>query len=288
MKELHEVFLEKYPKNGKIISLYENAIGQPMTWQSVNKANLSRFAAFLQDNVATTSAKTYCAYLKAVLNLYSDQVDLPKGWERSLSVKSEPSEHIYLTEAEIARIMHHRPMTKGQAIVQQQFLLSCLTGARHSDAMRMTDDNIVEGKVVYISQKTKIKAIVPLSPAVRSILETGMIYEGYPEQYKFAYRESVSDTAYNDILRDIAYKCRIRDKVKLYAQGGYQTKQKWELIASHCGRRSFCTNLYLRSKDLYMVSKLAGHSSIEMTTRYICAPIEEVPRSVMAYFENFK
>lgn len=288
MKELNEAFLEKYPKNGKIIELFERGTSCKMVWANVTKANLNAFSDFLSSEVASTSAKTYCAYLKSVLNLYSDQVELPRGWEKTLSIRSEPSEHIYLDENEISRIIAYVPTTYGQAIVQQQFVISCLTGARHSDAMRMNIDNIVGDRITYVSQKTKTKAIVPLSPIIKMLMEEGVLSSAYPREFAFAFRDSVSDTAYNEILRNMALSCGIDGKVKIFAKGGYKTSAKYELIASHCGRRSFCTNLYLRSKDLYLVSKLAGHSSIDMTMRYICAPIDEVPTSVMEYFNFFR
>lgn len=43
----------------------------------------------------------------------------------------------------------------------------------------------------------------------------------------------------------------------------------WKFISSHTARRSFATNLYLRGGDLYMISKLMGHSSVTMTEGYI-------------------
>ena len=283
---LREAFLKKY-NLPKIPGFFEVANGCTFDWENITKARLSAFVDYMQERVTTSSCKTYCAYLKSVLNLYSDQVDLPKGWDKVLSVKSDPSEHVFLDEEEIMRIIKYRPETITEAVVQQQFVISALVGTRHSDAQKLTNENITGDKICYISQKTRIKAVVPLSPVIRTLLETGVLYEDYPFLFAFAFKSSVSDTTFNDVLRRIAKRCRIDRPCKVYVCGGYVTKLKYELLASHAGRRSFATCLYMRCHDLYMVSRLCGHSDVNMTIRYLCVPIDDVQEEVLQYFYQF-
>ena len=279
---LSEALLAKYPKNGKIAEKWTIATGTTFAWESLTKANMSRFADWLCNDMAQSSARQYTAKLKAVIEQYTDEVDLPREWRKSLAVRDDESQQTYLTESEIRRIIEYRPDTLTEAIVQQQFILGCLTGARHSDYSRFTTANVTPtGHLVYVSQKTHIKAELPLSPVARRILfATGTTFAQ-------AYRQEVSDMTFNATIRTICSLCDIDQEIQLYRNGAFWTGKKYEAVSSHTSRRSFCTNLYLRCRDLLLVSRLAGHSSTTMTERYICAGMESMTELAMQYFEQF-
>jgi integrase len=137
------------------------------------------------------------------------------------------------------------------------------------------------GNLVYVSQKTHIKAELPLSPVARQILfATGTTFAQ-------AYRQEISDNTFNATIRRICKKCKIDDTIQLYRNGAFWTGKKYEAVSSHTSRRSFCTNLYLRCRDLLLVSRLAGHSTPEVTTRYICCGMESMTEMAMGYFTQF-
>lgn len=282
MKLLYNVLLEKYPKNGKIADKWCEATETPFRWESLTKPNLSRFSVWLCDNMARSSARQYCAKLKAVIEPYTDEVELPRDWRKFLTIRDDESQHTYLTESEIRRIIEYSPDTLTEATVQQQFILGCLTGARHSDYSRFTEANITPtGNLVYVSVKTHIKAELPLSPVARQIL----FAEG--TRYASAYKREVSDMTFNDTIRRICRLCDIDQEIQLYRRGEFWRGPKYEAISTHTSRRSFCTNLYLRCRDLLLVSRLAGHSSTTMTERYICCGMESMTELAMQYFEQF-
>lgn len=282
MKLLLSAFTEKYPKNGIIADKWAVATDTPFRWESLTKANMKAFADWLCMDMARSSARQYCAKLKAVIELYTDEIELPKDWRKCLTVKDDESQHTYLTEDEIRRIIAYKPDTLTEAIVRQHFVLGCLTGARHSDYSRFTQANITPtGNLVYVSQKTHIKAELPLSPVARDIL----FAEGTP--FAGAYKREVADSTFNDTIRNICYLCDIDQPIQLYRNGGFWVGEKYKAISSHTSRRSFCTNLYLRCRDLLLVSRLAGHSSVDMTTRYICCGMESMTDLAMAYFHQF-
>lgn len=281
-KLLLNAFLEKYPQNSIIADKWAAATDTPFRWESLTKANMSRFADWLCTDVAQSSARQYMAKLKAVIELYTDEVDMPKDWRKCLTVKDDESQQTYLSEAEIKRIIEYSPKTLTEATVQQQFILGCLTGARHSDYSRFTEANITPtGNLVYVSVKTHIKAELPLSPVARKIL----FAKGTP--FAGAYRRKVSDVTFNDTIRKICKQCDIIQEIQLYRNGAFWTGKKYEAVSSHTSRRSFCTNLYLRCRDLLLVSRLAGHSSTTMTERYICSGMESMTELAMQYFEQF-
>jgi NAD-dependent dihydropyrimidine dehydrogenase PreA subunit len=163
--------LAKYPKNGKIAEKWTIATGTTFAWESLTKANMSRFADWLCNDMAQSSARQYCAKLKAVIEQYTDEVEMPRDWRKFLTIRDDESQQTYLTESEIRRIIAYRPDTMTEAIVQQQFILGCLTGARHSDYSRFSESNVsANGHLVYVSKKTHVKAELPLSPVARNIL----------------------------------------------------------------------------------------------------------------------
>lgn len=283
MMTLSDAFAQKYPQNAILGNKFQSATGQPFAWESLSKANLSQFAAWLCNTMARSSARQYCAKLKAVVELYADELPtLPKDWRKALTVKDDESQNVYLTENEIQRIIQYRPDTLTEATVLQQFILGCLTGARHSDYSRFTTANVTpSGNLVYVSQKTHVKVELPLAPVANDILFSDS------EPFSRAYLNEVSDNTFNDTIRRICNLSDVDEEVQLYRRGRFSVMKKWQAVSSHTSRRSFCTNLYLRCRDLFLVSRLAGHSSTTMTERYICCGTESLTEHALAYFAAF-
>lgn len=282
-----EIFTQKYPKTaGRILAIFEEANGQQATFESITKTTLSLFLDTLSEKVAPSSARTYSAQFKACVNLYSEECrNLTKGWEKVLTVRNDVSEQIYLTDDELKRVIEYSPDTRTEAIVQQQFVLSCLVGARHGDIVSLTEKNIRDGYICYVSQKTHIKAQVPLSDVAEQIL-TGRFRN---KTYSMAYRNRVADSTFNDTLRSICEKCDIDEEITLYKRGQNVTAPKYKFASSHLGRRTCATLLYLHGCDIYSISRILAHSSVEMTAqKYILAPLRTLSQETMAYFSQFQ
>ena len=282
-KGLLTALLDKYPKNGIIAEKWSAATDTPFVWESLTKPNMATFANWLCGNVARSSARQYCAKLKAVIEIYTDEVELPKDWRKYLTIKDDESQSTYLSESEIKRIIEYKPDTLTEATVLQQFILGCLTGARHSDYSRFTEANIApNGNLVYVSIKTHTRAELPLSPVAKNIL----FAKGTP--FAQAYKREVSDTTFNETIRNICKLCDIDQEIQLYRKGEFWRGKKYEAVSTHTSRKSFCTNLYLRCRDLLLVSKLAGHKDCSTTERYIVCGLESMTELALQYFEQFR
>lgn len=277
---LRDSFLEKYPKYGVILAMFEKANKCSATWSNITKPRLAKFVAYMDGQLARSSVKTYCAMFKALLNLYNEDVKLPKGYESILSPKGDVSQNVWLTDAEIMKLLDYGAKKGVEWLVRNQFCLGALTGARHSDYCLFTENNIVNGMLVYVSQKTHIKSEVPLSPAVERLLKE------YGQAGFFG--KTVSDVTFNDTIRAICRNVGINERVKLYNSGEISEGEKWEYVSSHTARRSFATNLYIRGADLYSISVLMGHKSTIMTEKYIVCGLRKMPDIVMEYFRQFK
>lgn len=286
-----DIFRQKYPKTSqRILAIFEEANGCKATFETVRKPSLAAFVDLLMEKVATSSAKTYTAQFKACINLYIEEFDLAKGWDKILSVKNDVSEQIYLSDEELKRIIEYSPDTATEATVQQQFVLSCLIGARHGDIVRLTEKNIRDGYVCYVSEKTHIKAQIPLSAIAEKIL-TGT-FRNRDDGNNFesmAYRKRVSDPTFNDVVRRICMLCDIDEEITLYKRGQNITAPKWKFASSHTGRRTCATLLYLHGCDIYSISRILAHASVEMTAqKYILAPIRTLSEETMGFFGQFK
>lgn len=276
---LKEAFTSKYPKYGNILRMFEAANLCDATWDNITKVRLQKFVDYMNERLSPNSVNQYATKLKAVLNLYSDEVSLPRGFAKVLTPRKCAVQNVYLTEDEIQKVVGYAPKNEREALVQAQFMLGVLTLARHSDFMQFDESNIVGKNLVYVSQKTKIQASIPVSDTLLRFLKV--------QKEIMAKGVEVSDDSFNDIIRRICMKCGIGEPIKLYQRGKTEVKPKWEYVTSHCARRSGVTNLYLRGLDLFTISKLAGHSDSKMTASYVCCGMRELPQEAREYFTGF-
>lgn len=276
---LKECFLAKYPSYSNILRMFEAANLCEATWENITKVRLQRFVDYMNERLSPNSVNQYATKLKAVLNLYSDEILLPRGFAKILTPKKVASTAVYLTEEEIQKIVDYKAKNDRERLVQAQFILGVLTLARHSDFCNFDESNIVGDNLVYVSQKTKIQASIPVSPTLRRFLKV--------QKELIAKGVSVSDDSFNDIIRRICCKCGIDEPIKLYRRGETTTKAKWEYVSSHTARRSGVTNLYLRGLDILTIAKIAGHTNTATTMGYVCCGIRELPQEAKEYFTGF-
>lgn len=271
---------EKYPAYAdNIAKRFEESTKESFDWQNLSRQNLSKFTDYIKSVVAQSTARHYCAIMKSVLGLYDDEHELPKNWRNLLRVKSEDSEQVFLTEKEIQKLTAYEPTSDVERYVHTSFLLGCLTGARHSDFVRFTSENIgTDGKLRYTSQKTRTSATLPVAPIVHRLLK---VQESIADM-------RVSDTTFNNTIRNICMKCGIIENMKLYRRGRESTHAKFMFVSSHTARRSFASNLYLRGCDILSISIMMGHASVDMTRGYIFCGLRDLPDSVTSFFKQFK
>lgn len=278
--ELRDVFLKRHPQYANIPQTFCDATGQTFDWENLTKPNLHDFTQLLKERVAPNTARTYCKWIKSILSLYNETEDIPAGWNTALTLRGDTSQAVYLCEDEIRSLMKLKLCEGTQkSIVRDLFVLGCLTGARQSDFRQFTKENIMNGRIIYVSEKTHREAEVPVSPAVLRILEG---------RRAVLLSTPITRAQFNRVLRILCQEAGIEKRMKLYNRGVTRICPKWKYVASHTARRSFATNLYLRGAGLYDIMSMMGHSDTEMTKRYICCGLRELPKEAMAYFNNYK
>lgn len=268
---LKEAFRQKYPAYMNILNMFEAANLCEATWENLTKVRLQRFVEYMGERIAPNSVNQYATKLKAVLNLYSEEVELPRDYAKVLTPRKCASTSIYLTEDELRLLMDYNPKNDKERFVRNVFCVSAFCGARHSDSVLFNEDNIIGDTLQYVSVKTKTPTTIPLKPIVAEYIRT------MP-------RITMGDKAFNATIRRIAQKCGINSRVKIFKAGEEKNGEKWEFLSSHDARRSFASNLYLRGVDIYSISRMLGHSSVNTTQLYIQASIRTNSEELMGYF----
>ncbi len=138
------------------------------------------------------------------------------------------------------------------------FVFHCFVGCRVGDLYRMTKDNIREGFIEYMPQKTKkceAKVVrVPLHPKAKAILDRYV-----PNEPKLLPFMQIGD--YNANIRELLKHCGIDRMVTILDTHGYETTQKplYEVASSHTARKTFIGNLYKQVPDPNLIASMSGH-----------------------------
>ena len=185
-------------------------------------------------------------------------------------VFSEEVDNIYLDECELQKIKElDLKNTPHLDRVRDWFLLLSWTGCRFSDLEKISKTDIKDGFITFRQQKTNTKVTIPLHPVVSEILE----------KYEYNMPEVISNQKFNDYIKEVGKLAGINDnEVITKTIGGKLTSEslpKYELISSHTGRRSFCTNMYKRGLPTLMIMSISGHKTEKSFLKYIKVRQEE-------------
>lgn len=183
------------------------------------------------------------------------------------------TDNIYLDEQEL-RVIHEKSLTHYRTIILNNglklpgeklerakdiFLISSFTGLRVGDAKKLKKQSIfsLNGKKYFqiMTSKTTKPLSIPIHPIVQEILEkrNGELPDKMPDQH------------INYALKKIGKIAGINEEVeKKSTKGGlYKTEtfKKYELICTHTGRRSFCTNAYRAGVVAQDIMTISGHKT---------------------------
>lgn len=193
--------------------------------------------------------------------------------QREFKTISEPSDSIYLSEAEIKKLYDlDLSDNKVQQIVRDVFLCGVYTAQRYSDYSKINKSNIkmVGNKKVIelVQQKTGEKCIIPIRPELETILKR------YDYNLPKTFEQKV-----NENIKKIGLKAKITEIINIEKnQGGLKVKtkvKKYELIKTHSARRSGCTNMYLAGIPTIDIMKISGHKTETEFLKYIKVSKEE-------------
>lgn len=140
---------------------------------------------------------------------------------------------------------------------------------RYSDSEKISNTDIKDGFITFRQQKTNEKVTIPIHPAVIEVLE----------KYNYQMPKPLSNQRFNEYIKEVAKVAGI-DQMETITKtvGGILTSTqvpKYSLIGSHTGRRSFCTNMYLRGIPTYTIMAISGHRTEKSFLKYLRVSKEE-------------
>jgi integrase len=228
--------------------------------------------------------KTFCKHARFLGIETHPQLD-------SLRLDRAKVEKIYLTFDEIQKIENIKKgeLTESLENAKDWLIISCYTGQRVSDFLRFTNDmiRIEDGQsfIEFTQKKTDKIMTVPVHPKVIEILNkrNGM----------FPY--TISDQKYNDYIKKVCEIAKITQIVKgsklieTKPKSGIFRKvskdyRKCDLVSSHIGRRSFCTNFYATIPTSLLIN-ISGHKTEEMYLSYVGKSNKDLAKETHKYFK---
>ncbi|RGN55358.1 hypothetical protein DXB60_19780 [Bacteroides fragilis] len=141
------------------------------------------------------------------------------------------------------------------------FIFQCLIGCRVGDLVKMTAENVINGAIEYIPQKTKGKrplvVRVPLNDRAKALIEKYKGIDARGGLFPF-----ISKARYNERIKEIFKICGVTRLVTVInpTTGEEEKRPINEMASSHMARRTFVGNLYKKVKDPNLVGSLSGHA----------------------------
>ena len=256
--------------------LKENNISD--TWESMNLNTFESYQKYLVDNGrgSVTIRNIIQNTLFPLLKKVSKRVDIPFTWyDSNLNsfefVKDESNKElasnkkVTLTEEQLKQLYDY-PITGTELQVRKRteirdlFVLQCLVGQRVGDMQKFFNgDNEKDEEadtISIIQQKTKARAIIPLTPLAKEIISK---YQNTELKY---YKPSNSNL--NAELRIIAEEAGLNIPITFEDKDGKQVKPLFELVHTHTARHTFITIMCRRDIPKETIIIATGHEDTKM------------------------
>ena len=256
--------------------LKENNISN--TWESMNLNTFEGYQKYLVDNGrgSVTIRNIIQNTLFPLLKKVSKRVDIPFTWyDSNLNsfefVKDESNKElasnkkVTLTEEQLKQLYDY-PITGTELQVRKRteirdlFVLQCLVGQRVGDMQKFfngdNEKDEEEDTISIIQQKTKARAIIPLTPLAKEIISK---YQNTELKY---YKPSNSNL--NAELRIIAEEAGLNTPVTFEDKDGKQVKPLFELVHTHTARHTFITIMCRRDIPKETIIIATGHEDTKM------------------------
>ena len=248
--------------------LKENNISD--TWESMNLNTFEGYQKYLVDNGrgSVTIRNIIQNTLFPLLKKVSKRVDIPFTWHDSNLncfefVKDESNKElannkkVTLTEEQLKQLYDY-PVTgteiqmRKRTEIRDLFVLQCLVGQRVGDMQKFfngdNERDEEEDTISIIQQKTKARAIIPLTPLAKEIIAK---YQNTELKYYKPSNSNLNEAGLNT-------------PVTFGDKDGKQVKPLHELIHTHTARHTFITIMCRRDIPKETIIIATGHEDTKM------------------------
>ena len=188
------------------------------------------------------------------------------------SSKTKNENILYLSPKELRLIEDAPLLNDSLKNARKWLLLGCNIGQRGSDLLLLDETNFINRNGLDVielkQQKTDKRVTIPVLEKTKEIIRDGLPYKISIQKFNKHIKEICRIAEINEMINDskiTVTEIGKGNKEKRKVSGTYP---KWELMASHVCRRSFCTNLY-GTLPTPLIMSISAHSSEKMLLNYI-------------------
>lgn len=209
---------------------------------------------------------------------HTNEINKVRGWSSTKNAKTKHTP-ITLTIDEIKRLAGLGGLSDLDTKVKDLFLIGIMSGQRFSDYSSIKPNQVKDGRVHFLQQKTKVKTAIPFDLWAGLVPETlGEILERYGNS-----SPTISDKNPDAILNErVKFLCRragITGQVEVISTVGDDANltycEKWQVVSSHTARRTFATVWHRGKMSLASIALFTGHKSVNQLKTYIGLTNEE-------------
>ncbi|MCR5760274.1 MAG: site-specific integrase [Bacteroidales bacterium] len=185
--------------------------------------------------------------------------------------KTTKNEVVYLKKEELQRIkeldipknLSHLETTR------DALLFCCFSSLRYSDLQNLRRSDVKDGHMEVTIVKTTDSIRIDLNDVTRGIIEK---YRDYPTEGDRV-MPVCTNQVMNRFLKELCRMAGINERIRRTEYRGNQrvdtTKEKWELVGTHTGRRTFIVQALSMGIPPNVVMKWTGHSDYAAMKPYI-------------------
>ncbi len=246
-----------------------------ITFHQLNEEGLNNFVHYLRNikEYRNSSIAKLLSFLKSFLQWATKKgYNINKDYI-SFSPKLKTSERkvIFLDWEELMTLYNYQvPETKKHLEhIRDVFCFCCFSSLRYSDVANLKRSDVFQEYISITTIKTSDSITIELNDYSKEILHR------YSEQTFFnnLALPIISNQKMNVYLKELCQLCGLNKPVTItYYKGNQridQTFPKYELITTHCGRRTFICNALMLGIAPQIVMKWTGHSNYSAMRPYI-------------------
>lgn len=306
-KPFSDDFFEIYDHFCAVESIRNNwTQGTRKTYDAL-RAHLVRFCPLLR--VSALSASTLDGFVAYLVSLGMRNTSLMRTLRRLLGVlrwlntqgiydgnlhntyrprlkgaNYETKQVIYLTLDEL-RAFETIELPSYLAVSRDLFVLCCYTGLRYSDAARLRKTDIRDGCIHIVTKKTSSTVRIEVNKHAAAIIDRYATNADSNAPLIPAY----APQTINGHIRAIGEMCHIDTPIHTTYYSGPEriekTVPKWQLLTSHCARRTFVVTALQLGIPAEVITRWTGHTTLTAMRPYM-AIVDELKAANMARFND--
>jgi len=245
--------------------------GESIPFTQIDERFLEGFKGYLLKDLKINSAAVYFAKVRSAIRQAVRRKILQRNPVDGISIPTEDTNRVFLTLPELRNLQ--QTDCENQA-VKDGFLFAAFSGLRYSDVKKLSWQEVSREEnrwlIAFRQQKTSELEWLPLSAEAARIIQAQRGAE--------ASGRIVSKVAANAVFKLPAQQTIDKALKRWAPRAGIEKK-----ISFHTARHTFATLGLKHGIDIYTMSKLLGHRSLESTQIY-AKVVDESKRKAVAMF----